>query len=244
MSDYKETRSSQIRKTIQNIILECIDNGKNRIPPEMELANKLLVSRTMIRDCLDVLEQEGYINRVHGVGTIINKDISRTQSRLDTNVDLFKMVENVGMKPSVISSDYSYLYADEDKAKKLNVRETATLIQISQVIGANGVPVIYCRDYIVDDSKNHGILFANKRLKSVYQLLEKLGKNKIHMDIAELGATLSDDEVSEKLKIKRNTPLVLSKEVGYDIYGNPILYSEDYFREEILKHKVIHKKII
>ena len=43
-----------------------------RLPAEVELASRLGVSRTVIRDALAELEREGYVERVRGIGTVVN----------------------------------------------------------------------------------------------------------------------------------------------------------------------------
>ena len=62
---------------------EGIYAGRDRLPPEIELAKQLGISRTLVRDCLSILEREGFINRKHGVGTIINKHVLNVATRMD-----------------------------------------------------------------------------------------------------------------------------------------------------------------
>ena len=49
-------------------LLEQLRNGiwqdTDHLPPELELANRLNVSRTVVRDALSELERAGYIERV------------------------------------------------------------------------------------------------------------------------------------------------------------------------------------
>ena len=51
-------------------LLEQLRNGiwqdTDHLPPELELANRLNVSRTVVRDALSELERAGYIERVRG----------------------------------------------------------------------------------------------------------------------------------------------------------------------------------
>ena len=60
-------------------LLEQLRNGiwqdTDHLPPELELANRLNVSRTVVRDALSELERAGYIERVRGIGTVINRDV-------------------------------------------------------------------------------------------------------------------------------------------------------------------------
>ena len=55
----------------------------DRLPPEVELAGALQVSRTVVRDALSELERGGYIERVRGIGTVVNRGVVRLQDRMD-----------------------------------------------------------------------------------------------------------------------------------------------------------------
>lgn len=44
-----------------------------RLPRELELAEQFGISRNHLREVLAQLEREGFITRIHGVGTIINR---------------------------------------------------------------------------------------------------------------------------------------------------------------------------
>ena len=55
----------------------------DRLPAEVDLAAQLGVSRTVIRDALSEMERAGYIERVRGIGTVVNRTVLNLRSRLD-----------------------------------------------------------------------------------------------------------------------------------------------------------------
>ena len=61
-------------------LLEQLRNGiwqdTDHLPPELELANRLNVSRTVVRDALSELERAGYIERVRGIGTAMRTPLA------------------------------------------------------------------------------------------------------------------------------------------------------------------------
>ena len=60
-------------------LLEELRTGRyaraDRLPAEVDLAAELGVSRTVIRDALSEMERAGYIERVRGIGTVVNRSV-------------------------------------------------------------------------------------------------------------------------------------------------------------------------
>ena len=76
-----------ISQQIAARLLEELRDGRfaseERLPAEVELAAGLGVSRTVVRDALAELEREGYVERVRGIGTVINRQVVAVRGRLD-----------------------------------------------------------------------------------------------------------------------------------------------------------------
>ena len=83
-------------------LLEQLRNGiwqdTDHLPPELELANRLNVSRTVVRDALSELERAGYIERVRGIGTVINRDVVNLARRMDQKFEFTQMIRARGMQ--------------------------------------------------------------------------------------------------------------------------------------------------
>ena len=77
-----ELRSHQAARRL----LEELRRGRYadaaQLPSELELADVLGVSRTVVRDALSDLERDGYLERVRGIGTLVNRDVVRVENRM------------------------------------------------------------------------------------------------------------------------------------------------------------------
>ena len=62
------------------------------------------------------------------------------------------------------------------------------------------------------------------------------------MDLTELHPVVADEELARILKVEQGTPLLNMEETNYDIEGNPIFYSRQYFVDGVIKHTVLRKK--
>ena len=61
-----------------------------QLPSELELADVLGVSRTVVRDALSDLERDGYLERVRGIGTLVNRDVVQLKNRMDQKLEFYK----------------------------------------------------------------------------------------------------------------------------------------------------------
>ena len=96
-------RAPSLTDQVKIHIKEMIVQGEftdGRIPPEMELAEVLGVSRTTVRDALSRLEMEGSISRRQGAGTFVNDPVLQIRSRLDEIWGYAAMLEAHGFTPS------------------------------------------------------------------------------------------------------------------------------------------------
>ena len=83
-------------------LLEELENGRYsgaaQLPSELELASDLGVSRTVVRDALSELERDGYLERVRGIGTLVNRDVVQLKNRMDQKLEFYKMIRAIGRK--------------------------------------------------------------------------------------------------------------------------------------------------
>ena len=63
------------------------------------------------------------------------------------------------------------------------------------------------------------------------------------MDLTQLHAVLSDEKVSEVLEIPVGSPVLNMEEIDYDIWGNIVFYSSQYFVDEYFEQTVLRKKL-
>ena len=63
------------------------------------------------------------------------------------------------------------------------------------------------------------------------------------MDLTQLHAVAADKKVADALEIVEGTPLLNMEELDYDIDGNIIFYSSQYFVDDIFEQTVLRKKL-
>lgn len=214
-----------------------------RLPPEVDLAALLGVSRNIVRECLARLEREGMVSRKHGVGTLINRHVIAAETRLDLNAELIPTLEKTGKHAETVFLRVGSGKAAGEAAEKLQVEAGEELIFSRRLISADGKPAIYCVDYIVSSAAKCENFSEADFQPSVFAFLKKFCDAEVYMDLAELRALPAQGETAERLRVPEGTPLLCLAEVGYDFMGRPVLYSEEFFMDRVIRHMILRKKI-
>lgn len=87
----------------------------------MELASDLGVSRTVVRDALSELERDGYLERVRGIGTLVNRDVVQLKNRMDQKLEFYKMIRAIGKEPRSDNLSVTREIASPALAEKLQL---------------------------------------------------------------------------------------------------------------------------
>ena len=115
------------RKTLTDVaqqeLRQAITSGTYRpgsqLPTEAELCEMLGVSRTVVREALRVLEDDGLVARRHGIGTFVrNRPILKN---LNFNFGITEMIESAGLQSGTSHLAIQKEEADEEKAEQLQV---------------------------------------------------------------------------------------------------------------------------
>src|SRR5918995_41727 len=74
----QQIRRVKLRDQVADMLVEMISSGEygagDRLPPERILVEQLGVSRTVVREALNLLETRGLIRVEHGRGAIVSAD--------------------------------------------------------------------------------------------------------------------------------------------------------------------------
>src|ERR687892_1961866 len=124
------------RKTLTEIaqqqLRQAITGGTFRpgsqLPTEAELCQMLGVSRTVVREALRVLEENGLVTRRHGVGTFVRDH--PILKNLNFNFGITEMIESAGLKPGTSHFAIHKEPANEEKAEQLGVELGTPLVTI------------------------------------------------------------------------------------------------------------------
>ena len=242
MSEFKDIFAKEAHAQLIREMKSGAWANATQLPRESELANIMGISRTQLRDILAVLECEGFITRRHGVGTLINRHVLQLPVRMDMELEFMDMIHAGGHTPSVAFTRSTEAPATAEEAGKLHLAEGTNLLKVQKLCTADKKPAIYCED-MFDASLLRAPVTEQSLRAPVFQLLQDNCRLNCFMDIARLKPMVADAELADILQLAPGTPVLYIEEVDYDVDGNPILLSRQYFVSDYFQHNIIRKRL-
>lgn len=202
-----------------------------KLPPEMELAAGLGVSRVTLRRALDELEYGGVLLRIHGKGTFVNP------SALQIQVDLSKMQEfGEIIRKSGHISDMELLSVKQAQADPFDTGRPEGVVQVEKLYCADGMPAILSVAQIPEAVFRTLPEEEDWARHSNFDVLYSHGGRIILRDKLEL-STFSVSELKEQLPAigRFSSASVLSLSgCGFDQNNHPVILGRAYYNTELV----------
>jgi len=239
--------NQQLDSQTTELILKEIRTGRFKnvsvLPTEVDLATLFNVSRTTIRESLASLENEGFISRKRRIGTIVNKHVLNVKTRLDLEREFLDMIREAGYEAHADTILSEFSTASEEEAHVLHIEPGDPILHVIKVAYADDTPTIYCIDAIPGNLIQMGNYNSGDFSVPIFDFIEKNCLATSHMALSEIHAENVSKEIGEHLNIPVGSAVIHLKEVEYDFLGIPLLYSSEYYREGVLTHTILRRKI-
>jgi GntR family transcriptional regulator len=213
-----------------------------RIPPETDLASDLGVSRTTVRDALSRLEHEGAIYRRQGAGTFVNEHGLRIKSRLENIWSYEELLENHGYEPSVQVLGVSQSPADLVTSDALGIEPGDPVLVVEKLFLENETPVVLTANRIPVANLSSPPPTGDEDVP-VYQYLDTHCNRKLAYYLSEIIPVALDADQATTLHVDQGTPAMSFDEIGYDKNNEPIVLATSFFRDDLLRFRLIRKRI-
>jgi GntR family transcriptional regulator len=224
----------------QRIIASEFEAG--RIPSEADLASELNVSRNTIRDALSRLEMEGFVVRRQGAGTFVNQHGLLVKTRLEEIVPYEILIREHGYKPAIHLLRVEEQPADPNLAATLNLETAEPVLMIQKLFLADDTPVIFNqahlplklikRPYTLDDFQ-----------APIYQFLPKFCQQALAYSFSEIVPLIAPVWLIDRLALPASpTALLALEEISYNPDNDPILKAYSYFRDDLLRLRLIRRQ--
>ena len=201
----------------------------DRLPAEVDLAAELGVSRTVIRDALSEMERAGYVERVRGIGTVVNRSVLGLRSRLDQKLEYYPLIRSFGSYPHADGIQVFPIRAGDELAHNLDIEPGDEVICIKKRILADTTPVIYSIDYLPRS------LFGNRDYTridltgGVFDILERECHQQISSNVAHLKASCGDESIRAAMRLAPGEAMLLLDEMCFNRLCRPVMRSLSYY---------------
>ena len=201
------------------------------VPPERELAQRYVTSRTTVRQALAELVIEGRLLRMQGKGTFV------AMPKVAQMLELSSYTEGMraqGLHPQTNILDTSYIGADDELAALLAVRPGSRVLRIHRLRLADGEPMSVDASHL-SARRFPGLRRSLERHPSLYEALS----TDYGVEIAEAQETietgLADPRDARLLGVDVGMPLLLLSRHSFDAAGTPVEWAQSRYRGDRYK---------
>ena len=201
-------------------------NGK-LLPNEINLAKKLGISRSTVRQATNKLVYERLLVRKKGVGTKVAKNNITT--RLNKWSSFTHEMDEKGMVFKNYSIKVSMVVPDKQIQQLFNIRDGVKVLRMERLKGPDSGPVVYFISYFHPRTE---LTADDDFSKPLYETLERDHHIVATVSKEGISAILADAKLSKLLHIKAGDPILFRKRVVCDAGDRPIEYNLGYYRAD------------
>ncbi|MEV2211508.1 GntR family transcriptional regulator [Streptomyces sp. NPDC050997] len=184
---------------------------------EIELAERLGLSRPTVRQGIKTLVEKGLLVRRRGVGTQVVRSTVRRPLELTS---LYDDLEETGQAPSTRVVRNEVVPASAEVAAALGIREGDSVIRLERIRYANGLTVAFLCNYLPTDL----LLDLDTELLEATGLYRILRAARISLYRAhqEIGAHAATAEEGHALGEPEGVPLLTLRRTAYNAAGEAV----------------------
>lgn len=226
----------QVEELLRKLI-ESPEYGNGKfLPKEVELSNRLGVSRNTIRQATNKLEYEGLLTRKKGVGTTV------TQKALSTGLDHWysfseEMLQQ-GIQVENLELKVEKVKADEKVARFFQIPLHRSVLKLSRLRGTSGEPFVYFESWF---HPRIGLKEEADYSGPLYKLLERDFGVVVLRSSEHISARLAGP-MAKKLEVDAHAPILFRERFVFDPGDRPIEYNLGYYRSDKFTYSIDIKR--
>ncbi|MCY6355184.1 trehalose operon repressor [Clostridium sp. ZS2-4] len=219
--------------SIYNEIINEIKNGKIKpgvkLSSENDLMQEYNVSRDTVRKALNLLEQDGYIQKIKGKGSFV-LDINKFDFPVSGLVSFKELSEKMGEKSKTILQELELIKPDKFLMKQLNVSKKDQIWKVIRVREISNERIILDKDFI--NTSFVPLLTKDICEDSIYEYIEKELGLEISFAKKEIIVEQATEEDKELLDLKNYSMIVVVKNHVYLNDASLFQYTESRHRPD------------
>lgn len=198
----------------------------SRLPSEKELAREYAVSLMTIRRAFEVLDDEGFVTRIVGRGTFVQR---RIVAKGDSLTSFSEDMRMRGLTPSTRLIGIEVIPATDDVSRDLRLHAGEKVVTIDRLRLADGEPM--CLESAQLPARFAPVVERGDLSGSLHALLAENG-TQIVTGTRRIRAVLAGDRASGLLGLAGTAPALQVVQVFFDGQGRPVQRSSSLFRAD------------
>lgn len=221
----------------EKVLRELIDSDEYKsgklLPNEVELSERLHISRNTLRQAVTRLVNEGLLVRKKGVGTrVARKGISVGVKNWLSFSQEMKML---GIEVRNYDLHLCYRPATQAIAGFFGVEEGTRCLVLERLRGNTENPFVFFVSYF---NPNLPITGEENYIMPLYEMLRQEKGIIVKTSKEEISARLAGDNIAERLEISPSDAILIRKRFVYDENGVPVEYNEGYYRSDSFTYTI------
>ncbi len=216
----------QTEELLRKIIKQPQYQKGKHLPNEIELAQKLNISRGTLRQAINKLVYEGLLVRKKGFGTKVNNIVSsKALSWLSFSQEM--TVRGIPIKNFELS--LSWVKPEETVANFFEIRGNKKVLKLERLRGRPEGPFVYFVSYF---HPRIGLTGEEDFKRPLYEILEKDYLVVANLSKEEISARGADKFLAGKLQLDPGSPVLFRKRFVFDQAERPIEYNLGFYRAD------------
>jgi len=228
---------AQVEELLRKMVAEPEFKDGAFLPKEVELANRLGVSRNTIRQATNKLQHEGLLMRKKGVGTKVAKK-KPLATGLDHWYSFTQEMREKGIDVINLELKVEWVSADKKISDFFNIVKNTKVLKLSKLKGTAGDTIVYFESYF---HPRIGITEKDEFDIPLYIMLEKKYGVVVVRSSENISARLAGD-IGKKLKIRVSEPVLFRERFVFDAGDRPVEYNLGYYRSDKFIYSIDIKK--
>ena len=241
----KQNLNASVKAALNELIGKMSAEKKTKLPPEIEIAKSLNVSRATLRGALNEMEQEGTLLRIHGKGTFINPEATQIKLNLSTGYEFGKMIRSTGYRSRVEVIRLDLGPASSVVAVHLQIAEKSPVYVLEKLYYADDHPAIISVDRFAKSIFPEDDIFTKEESKaSIFDILRNRAGRMITRDLIVIQSMDTQEmkkhcDSAEKMEC---SSCLSFHGINYDQNNLPVIYDTEFYDTNYVEFSTIRQK--
>ncbi|GJH35850.1 GntR family transcriptional regulator [Paraburkholderia hospita] len=225
----------RVRDALHARILDGTYPPGSRLPTEHELCESHGVSRITIRQALERLRQEGWVEKIHGQGTFVQR--SRAVQNISALQSFSEAMTPLGHRVSNRVESLRVVDANSQLSSRLRLNVQARVTEIQRVRMLDGVAVSFEVTYAAHEIGEQ-LLTADLANRDIFHVIEQdCGVRIGHADLS-IRSMPASEAVAAALEVEPGSSLLGIERVVYSRDGAPVLFEALNYRGDAFQYQL------